>query len=254
MFKTNNNYPILVNSEIIEWDIKSANASIMREYKLADSSILDKVDSLPKDRRNIYVGNMMRNDKNFSLKLESAFNEVVEIFMKQNNLLESDIVSIKRDAVFVKNHKITYDTIGNYIKFRPKNAYHAFLLLDRKEFYFSLKDNHIDIKGMNDETLKKHNNGILIFINQVIELLENENKSSLHAYLREFVDAYKMRELPFDYYRHFDDNSKYIMYIDLGNDEKEWIEVSEIDDSMINYISIKYNYENIILPLIQLVL
>ncbi len=255
MFKTNVNRPIICNSEIIEWDIKSANTSLMREYRLADPTLISKIESLNKNKRNIYVGNMMRNDKVFSGKLESAFNDTINQFLQQNNLCEYDIISIKRDAVFVSNHKITHDSIGEYVKFIPKNSYHAFILLKNIEFYFSLTDSHVvDVKGINDETLKKHEKGILEFLFQVVYLLENESKTSLHMYLREFVDAYKRKELPFDYYRHFDDNSKYIMYIDLGDGNKEWVEIDEIDENTIDYISIKYNYENIILPLIQIII
>lgn len=254
MFKTNSNYPVIFNSEIIEWDIKSANTSVMREYALANAKLINKLDSLSKSKRNVYVGNMMRNDKEFSKNLESAFNDIVTRFMQQNNLHEHDIVSIKRDAVFVSNHKIIREKIGNYVKFIPKNIYHAFLLLNTLEFYFSFDNGRIDVKGINDKVLKKHENGILKFLRQVIYLLENEDKISLHRYLREFVDTYKMRGLPFEYYRHFDENSKYIMYIDMGYDEKEWVEIDEIDEDVIDYVSIKYNYENIILPLIQAIM
>lgn len=51
MQKTNRDYPFIHNNEIIEWDIKSANTSLMRYYNLQPNKVIDKLASMPKSQR-----------------------------------------------------------------------------------------------------------------------------------------------------------------------------------------------------------
>ena len=69
MQKTNRDYPFIYNNEIIEWDIKSANTSLMSYYNLQPDKVIQKLASMTKSQREISVGKLMKKDKEFSIKV-----------------------------------------------------------------------------------------------------------------------------------------------------------------------------------------
>lgn len=250
MFYLNPSKSILVNSQIIEWDIHSANVSIMRGYNLASETKIAKIEKLDKKKRVITVGQIMRDDPAFSKALEESFNDIVDTFMLENDLdKDDDVLSIKRDAVFVINKSVKTNSFkNNAINFVNKNQYHAFLYLRPFEFYFG--PDKIDVKGLPDENILLHENGILRLLKDIIEICETSNFNRVKAskYMRDFVEAYKRRELDFDFYREFSQESKFAYY---AYEEKILTESCTLD--MLQQIDIESNYKNIILPLIRLV-
>jgi hypothetical protein len=106
----------------------------------------------------------------------------------------------------------------------------------------------MDVKGIGSrEAISLHANGMCKFINDLIDLYIANNRVDTNNYLHEFTEAYKARELPFEYYREFNSQSAYKYY--EGDDE---IVLDEIDESTIDYIDISWNYFNVILPAIRL--
>jgi len=245
MFRTNKNNPLITHTSIIEWDMKSANTSIMREFGLAPDKVIDKLETLDKDTRERRVGNMQRKQKDLAKQMEDSFNLIIERFISENGLEEDDVISIKRDAVFVraKNPKVT--TIGHYCVFRPKSAYVAFLLLNGMEFYLK-EDGTFDVKGIDNSLLPLHQNGILGFIKDFLEEFDYDMEG-LHRYCKDYVSAYKNRELNLESYREFNGSSAYPVIMSDGS----VMSLNHIDDETLKNVNIKYNYENIIIPLIQ---
>lgn len=246
MFWTNKDRLFAVNSEIIEWDIKSANLSLIKEYKLLSEDKIEKIEKMEKKERVIYVGKQMRKDKAFSKELEKLFNKVINEFIEVNDLdMNFDILSIKRDAVYVINKPIPYPNIGNYITFIPKNNYSSFIFVKPYEFY---KGKIMDIKGVSDEILSLHENGIVSFINDVLDIASqsNMNQKKIQIYLSDYVKAYKNKELPYDHYREFGrEVFKCVMFNSI-------MEIDTIDDELLDSIDISKNYIDIILPVIQI--
>ena len=70
MFWKNPDFDKVINSRVIEWDIKSGNTSIMRAFKLCPLERIEELEGMKKQDRVIAVGNMMK-DPDFSKKLES---------------------------------------------------------------------------------------------------------------------------------------------------------------------------------------
>lgn len=244
-----------VNSEIIEWDIKSAGISLIQEYKMLPQAKIEKLLKLPKDNMNRSIGKIGQKDSNFARSLEEKFNDVVNIFIENNNLdIEYDIISIKRDAVFVINRKISKPTIGDFIRFVPKNVYHAYIYLKPYEFYIKANE-EMDIKNLcrdinkRNEIIELHRNGILNFLNEAVNLCErtNMNRNQISKFCANFVKLYKNKQLDFDYYREFNIESMF-KYVYGGNA----MMLDNIDGSLIDNIDIQYNYINIILPMVNL--
>lgn len=234
---------LVVDSIITEYDIKHANTSLMRYYNLYPEKLIDKIDRMKKIDREVYVGTLQRDNKEFSKKLMQGFDDMMELFLDTNKLsLEDDILSIKKDAAFVVNKPVKQVDFG-CVHFATKNQYKHFACIGKYEYYIR-ENKEVDVKGIGDrDALNLHKDGMLKFINDLIDLYIADNKKEMYEYLHDFVCAYKARELPFDYYREFDSQSGY-RFIDKNTE----IILDDIDESVIDNIDIQWNYINVILP------
>jgi hypothetical protein len=244
-----------VNSNIVEWDMKRAGLNLVKEYNLLPEDTIKELEKLPKSECDIKIGKLQIKDKEFSKALEQKFTDVMKTFMEVNDIDdEFDVLAIKKDACFIINKKVRVSEFGKYIKFVPKNTYHAYVYLKPYEMYFK-RDGDIDIKGLSSDKktrnhiIELHKDGILNFIEYVIELAETSNMDSqkISKFLHEFVEMYKKKELEFDYYREFNIESRF-RYQLYGSE----VMADYIDESMLEKTNIEYNYKNIVLPLINL--
>lgn len=247
MFWKNPDFDKMINSRIIEWDIKSGNTSIMRAFNLCPIERIQELEEMKKQDRVIAVGNMMK-DSEFSKKLEAGFNQVVNEFMELNGLnKDDDVLRIMRDAVYVINKPIKYDTIREYCHFIPKNEYIGYFFLSPYEFFIS--QHSIDVKGIDDEKLKSHENGTLRVIRDVYDACVeyNMDQVKINAFMKGVVDAYIHRDLEFDAYREFNNESNF--RINMYGHEVLSDAITERD---LSDVDISFNYLKIIIPLIKL--
>lgn len=241
------------NASIIEWDIKSANTSICREYNLLPASLIDKIEGMHKSKREKQIGLIMRKDKDFAKKLEECFDIVMQEFIDQNGLdLDWDIISIRRDAAFVINKEIKKPLVGKHVLFRPKGIYshHIYLKPPKgKDLDIYVNNDVVDIKGIDDELLKFHEEGMISLIRMICTSMGSSNPSKeINELFSDLVIKYKKRELPYDFYREFNPTSKFKLNL-FGTETL----VDSIDsDEFLEMCDISYNYEKIILPLIRL--
>ena len=242
MFYNNKTITKVLDSEIVEWDIKSANVSVMEYYQLHNQKTIDKLRALPKADRVKRVGILQRNP-NFAKALEDGFNKIMAEFIIINSIPSENIISIKRDAIFVKNHAITVNQFGTCVEFVPKNRYLHYLKVNSLQFFIGREK--IDVKGLSDTRLPVHENGILQFIRDVCK--EGHDYYRVNTYLKEFFTAYKKKELPFDYYREFNDSSLYKLN-EMGYEFTQ----EHIDESDMDTLDISYNLTNILIPVLQL--
>jgi len=266
--KLNLSHLLDVNSVIIEWDMRRAGLSLIKDFKLLPSDRIEYLGSLSKSECDITIGKMQIKDREFSKNLEQAFTDAMLQFLEANQIDQDlDVISIKKDACFVINKAIKHSKFGEYIEFVPKNRYHAYMYISPflkipdmyatpMELYFK-KNDEIDIKGLTSikeerlRVMETHKDGILNFLNYVVHLMEttNLNRKEVNRFLHEFVSMYKNRELEYDYYREFNLTSRF-RYRFAGSE----IMALNIDDSMLEKVDIRYNYVNIILPLINLII
>ena len=263
------------NCQIVEYDIKSCNTSICREFKLLPESTINYLEKIPSHERKVKFGLIRQKNKELSREHTKRVDEVVKQFISQNDLkFEDDIVSIKNDAVFVYNKEIQYPRVGDHVLFRPKSQYHAYLYMKPFEFYFNHEENEygsmVDVKNLSSdiEILRRHSNGILALLNEFVEVVERSNSDpkEIHDFCSAIVKAYKRRELVPDVYREFNPNSahnsNYKMRASsfMGQYQNEGFEIYLKDGSLdkdgfiTDDVDISYNYMNIILPLIKMVM
>lgn len=249
----NKNIDILTNQTIIEYDLKSANTSLSREYKLLPTDKIDKIADMPREDRVKTIGKLMRKDSEFKEGLKAAFVDIRKRFFEANHIQDGDILAIRKDAIFCLR-EVECNTFG-FCKFSSKNRYTSFLRLDRLEFYYNSKGkvyggkSKLDVKGINDDILIKHEEFMMEFFRTLFRHLEVSPKKTQINYLKRFIDKYKRRELEVGYYREF--NQESIIRL-TGREETYDEEVFIPFENKQPELNIDYNFFNILLPIVKI--
>lgn len=243
----------LINTVIVEYDMKDAGLSLIKKYKLLDKKMIKDLQHLndmvfpdePKKGKhlaNVKIGKMQIKNKVLKEGLKQGYIEARDQFLTKNNLDERTILSIKKDAIFVTK-KVEHTQLDDFINFREKNIYKGYLLIGKIEIYYM--DNKLDIKNLGEEGEEIHKEYFLKFIYKFFKKAESSTKGEVLRFIRIFLDKYKRLELESEYYIQFRPNGKYVYKdgtettIDYRQDKTEY--------------SIMHNY-NIIIEIIQQVL
>ena len=190
----------IINNNIYEYDMKDAGFNLSKYYNLLDTNTLTYLESLGKRERTIRIGVLMGNDRVFSKKLTLAFGQMRRIFMLRNNLKPSDILSIKKDAIYVVNNICEDLEFGN-MKFVMKNKYTSFHKFNYYELYFRNKYNQLDVKGIDDDKVQPHMDYFMKFLKDIFRSLENTDNSRVINKISQFASDYKSLSLNIEYYR-----------------------------------------------------
>lgn len=233
-------------SDIVEYDMKEAGFSVIQQNKLLPQEEIDSLYQKTKEQRKIAIGKIERKNKALVKAKAEGLRQYRELFGEANNLKDEDILSIKKDAIFVKRY--CYNTkFGDYIEFREKNAYQAFMQFGPFEFY--MNDSGVDVKGLIDSNVEKHQDGMMTVIHRVMKMLSEYNEIGAIKYVVKTIDLYKTYQLPVNYYREFNSTSGFrIIQLD-----EETI-VRDVGESYKNQLIIDYNFVNILVPLLNLVM
>lgn len=241
---TNDNIFYLFNKTIYEYDMKNAGYNLSRAYKLLPEDKLEELGRLKKDRRTIEIGKLQRNNKEYKEKLIKAFEEARRMFFEANDIQIDEIISIKKDAIFVTRH-CEFQKFLDYIEFRPKNEYSSYIRLNKKvELYYS--QDKLDVKGLGDETIEYHKDYLLHFISLFFKKMETENTSTVLGFMRRFIDKYKNRELPVGYYRRFDRDPRF------DTVENDGVKFYEYWEEQKHELNITFNYIEVLIKLIKI--
>lgn len=222
----NPNIEYLFNEEIIEYDMRDAGFSLIKQFKLLPPDKIRELEQLPKgEERHIAVGKLQGADKNFSKALSDKFAEIRTIFINSNSLTDDRLVSVKKDAIF---------TIGQcdhlkfgVIHFIPKHTYSSYVRfpnIQNLEIYYV--PGKIDIKGMGEIAINRHRLYMIQFLIKIIGMIEGKQRGSKRMVMK-FIDDYKAQVLDEGYYLEFNNMSR------------------EMNPS--------FNYQNLIIPLVQII-
>lgn len=217
----------LFNEDIIEYDITDAGFNIIKAFKLLPRDKIQELEGLPKGiTRHIAVGKLQRDDKAFSDRLLNQFAYVRDVFIHANALTSDDIISVKKDAFFTikQCNRLKF----GQVEFLEKNRYSSYIRfpnIQDIEIYYS--NNGIDVKGIGDTSLNRHRLTMLEFLSNVIPRIEAKDES-VKRYMMNFIKQYKSHELEDEYYLEFNNKSMDIIP--------------------------EFNYKNIIIPLVQIML
>lgn len=249
----NKDIKFLINSTIIEYDMKDAGLSLIQKYKLLKKSEIKELlrlnsVSIPNEPKrgkylaNVKIGKMQKTNDKLKEGLKLGFALARDSFITSNNLDESCILSIKKDAFFLTK-VVKIEELDEFITFRKKNVYTGYLLIENIEIFY--KDGILDIKNIGDDTIKKHKDYFLSFLIKFFKKCESSSKEEVLRFLRIFIDKYKRLELDCEYYIEFKARGTYV-YKDGVTTDIDFRQNKELYD-------ISYNY-NILISLVQYML
>jgi len=239
----------LVLDRITEYDIRSANTTMLRQAGRMKTRDLKALEELPKKEREIAIGKMIRLDKSIRQPIAKGIIRAKLDLFRSNGIQDDEVLAIKNDAVFIRGRRLRNTQFG-VVEFRPKNTYALYLKLEGIEYYYDAREKRVDLKGVKDEVLEEpdHQNGMLLFLARCMDYLVMDRRDALRRYLIEFVDDYKSKRLPVRYYRELNRDNCYRTTMEISGMSFSLIVATEDDKDMINGV---YNYKRFVLPIIQ---
>lgn len=241
----NKGIPFIFNTVIYEYDIRHAGISISKELKLLPKNTLDRIEKKSKNKKEISIalGKIQRSNKEFKEELSRGFEKMREKFFEANDLNDSDILSIKKDAIFAFKQCNNLDY--GEVSFSLKNKYSSFIYTGLYELYYNVLQ--LDVKGIDDKNIFPHKDYIIEFIKTVFYKREFEGKEAALRYIRVMADRYKRFELEVEFYRNFDKNGLY-------KSKDGEVLYSDITKTLLSEVDISYNWQNIFVPLLQAII
>lgn len=238
---TNKNIVYLKNATITEYDLRSGGLSVIKQNRLLDQKYIDQLDAMDKTKKNIAIGKLQLRVKSLAKSMVDGFGDARQLFADRNDLTEADVLSVKKDAIFVINKRISSTKVSEFLEFRPKNTYTSYMLIGTREAYLSSTDNSITIKGVSDAVREKQAGFLFKDAARFMRQSERIDRSLLYENLRKYRSEYLNRKLPIETYRN----------IDTGMFATDDYELDDVDDDYLDSIDITYNYVYFVLPMIR---
>lgn len=223
-----------ISGRIVEYDIKSANITMLHKYGKINDQYYMYLSRLPKRDREIEVGNMIKHDRSVYDTIKAGIREAKINLFNSNDIQLKDIVRIANDAVYINKSYDLQNIIFGDVEFRKKSVNSVMMKLNNLIifFYSDYEKFNIDIKGMSEEVMKLHEDYFLGDLAQIIFLIEKVSIESAIDYFNKLYENYISLRLPKEYYRCFDSKSLY-------KHNKINFYMMDIED--INDIDINYN-------------
>ena len=204
----NESIEYLFDSNIIEYDIRDAGFSIVKQYQLLSAEKIRELEQLPKGmERHIAIGKLQRDDKGLSEALNEGFTKVRKVFVTYNGLTDDDIICVKKDAIFTT--RPVQQTRFEHIEFADKNHYTSYMRFPMNqniELFYSNTTGDITVKGISDISLNKHRLYMLNFLKELFPLIELHDGKAKRIFV-DFLNDYKAQKLDQGYYLEFNNMS-----------------------------------------------
>ena len=231
-----------VSGRIIEYDMRSANISIMRHIDMITQESYEKLKSLPKIIREREVGLMEKSDPSIYTSIANGIKEAKLELAAFNKLEPEQIIRVANDAVYVNSMvDLSYTKFGDFIEFVPKNMYNVYCNLNGKLIFcrFDPDGNiHIDTKCLGKNSAL-HRDCMIYTIMSTITILERSSVQDAIDYLYEICEAYLARKLPVGFYREFNVESMFRSNYKINGCPYCFSSAYETDKSELD---INYNY------------
>jgi len=240
--KTNwtNNIQYLKNNTIIEYDVQSAGLNILRDLNLISPDKYESFLAMEKLDRNVAIGKMLQHNPQMNEQLDRGFIMLRQQFFKQNNLDITDILSIKKDAIFLINRENINGDISEHIHFRQKHTYTAYIQIQHKEHFLTPFTHDLEVKGYSDLVKQYHSSRLLSDLRQCLIYDSLGQKDQIFKLLVELKYKLTTYNLDLDYYRSINNGH---FEFKLGNDR---IYVDDIKEDLLHYVNLDYNLDFIL--------
>lgn len=244
----NKDLKYIKNAIIREYDMKNAGLSILKHKDLISLKTYDKLmNKYNKHDRDVIVGKFLGENKDISKELMNGFIEARKEFFEINEIKNSDVLSIKKDAIFLINKVPKIQQINDDYLFRNKNEYSSYINLKGKEFYYSIMDDSLEIKGFSKDIIDSQKDYLFKFVKNCLKLDSDNESENLFIKLLEFKNDFLEKSLDIGYYKDIIENKFLFSYKDCST-----LVLDIIDENLKNseFLDISNNL-NFILELIS---
>jgi hypothetical protein len=248
-FYINKSIKYLINKRIYEYDIQSAGLTVLKNKNIITEDTYNLWKTKPKSWVQYYIGSRLGKLQDDIFKTEA---EIVSKFIDINEIQDSNIISRKRDAVFIFNTTISTTTIDGY-SFKLKNTYTSYFKLENFELYYHSDKDFLDIKGLDISCITHHK--LLPYIKKCIMLLERLDQGfmqyrEVYGYIHNLRNEYCNFTLPLDCYREINKDNLFTIY-DISTKKMVKTEILPDDISRIRIVT-NYNFARFIVPFINI--
>jgi hypothetical protein len=258
LIKENYHNPMIekvINSNIQEYDIKSAHTKAIEILYGVDSHIAKKLNTLDKTSRNIEIGKMMINNKDLVRDIQSLLFLFKKEFILKNNIKASNIIETTKDSLVLINKVPMFLTInvkGIDIEFVNKDGLFSsyYRLKGNKSIFFDNITKKIRIKGINKDIVENSTfvKKCLIPLMMILESSVSMGPYRAMKSLKSFRYSYINSEDK-NIYKSLENNNKFLYLNDKEIIESDYM----IPDNENNLIKIN-NYVIFVMPLIRSIL
>lgn len=233
----------IISEYIREYDIRKANINILLYKGLINQKQYDHLYNLPREKREITVGCMQRDNKVINEGLSKGFGEMRKMFYEANDIHEHEILSVKKDAIFLIN-KIASNTKFGNVEFIEKNLYTSFYQWDKLELYY-LYDSithkeKLDIKGMSDNVIELHKPYMIDLLMYIFGSAQENPSREVVSLLSNISSQYLTGQLGVNYFREFNNRSLFRTKINIMG-ERMYLTCLD-SNTQIKDIDPSYNY------------
>lgn len=235
----NKDIKYIKDSIITEYDMQNAGLSILLHEGLITQKNYDKLmNNYDKHDRDVVVGKFLKNHPKISKELMEGFVSARKEFFEVNEIDDMDVLSIKKDAIFLVNRSVNQTKINEDYNFRVKNQYNCYMNIRGKEFYYSTDTDELTVKGISTEIISNQENYLLQFIKDCLRLDLTNQKDRLFEKLLVFKNDFLTFNLDKEFYRDITTNS-FIL-----TNGKYFLELANISD-ISEYINTLFNKNNL---------
>lgn len=225
------------SGNIIEYDMRNAGLEILNKNGIIKDNYYEELMELEKKERSIVIGKFLRTNPLANEFLIKSFISIRKEFIEINNIDNNDILSIKKDAIFLIDKEVYNLDLEKGYKFIKKNDYQTYINLMNIEFYYNIFEDILDVKGMKSKSKEIHEDYLLKDLKKILFLSYNNDLDNIFIYLAKLKDKYVRKELDIHYY--FDINkSNYVMQL---MDILYYISEEEIEKEYLNDLLITTN-------------
>lgn len=226
---------------IVEYDMRKANISALLTRGIINQSTYNYLLNVDKQYREVYIGNMIKQDKNIYKEIQAGIIDAKKQFMEANKIEDNDILEIRNDAIYLLTDRPIIQQFGDNYFFAKKSSFtFYFRFYYNKDFFYKFdslnQKDIIEVKGISDEKLVLHQEYFLKFIADTLYSLERSSTEEVLNSCNEFYNAYLNKQLDNGYYREFNQESCFR----ISRPTKSFL-LEQINDSYKPYIDINYN-------------
>lgn len=182
---------VIVQGDIIEYDITAAGINVMYAEGIISKGLYDYWMSLPKEIRNIKAG-IHIGDNGLQPKKEKALNKYIDMFLKENHVEENDIMEIASDAIWLFNIKSIKTRKFKNVEFRADRTASIMICWNNFKFYMDSWNGEFFVRGYREFT------PFVARIKELLGLIENgTDQKTMYKFLHNFKMSIVYEECKF---------------------------------------------------------